>query len=366
MLRKNKRKKIFLLGSYHGNNLGDLEILDSILEKFYKDFDITVLTKSKYKVTSKLSSQYFDEGKISFVHPYNIFKILWKLIRTNLVLIGGGGLFFSYNFFDTLRITGKSQLLFWIKLTLLAAILGKKVFWFGVGFGPFDSFGKFLVKVGGLFVKKIYCRDSQSYTLLKEIINENKLYLSSDIVYTKVEPWKVKKYLDKSKSEINSVLLVTFEKDNLKELNYMIKELQNNNYKLFIASTNPDKDNKFNRELAEASDLLFIDTSSMNLAEFRNMFSRFDLVVSMRMHALLVGYQQGLIGIGLSKGIPKIEELQKQLYEAEFFDDNYQVIELIKELHNKMTVLKIKSIKNYENNFNLANSAFEDIIKEIR
>jgi polysaccharide pyruvyl transferase WcaK-like protein len=349
------KKNIFILGSYHGNNLGDLEILDTIIGRLYKDYSITILTKSKFKVKYKLASQYFENNNINFVHPYNIFRFLWKLIRSDFVLIGGGGLFFSNNVLDTLRIAGKSQLLYWIKTTILAKLLGKKVFWFGVGMGPLDGFGKFLTSIGSKFVTKAYLRDEYSYKLMSELTNLEKLELISDVVFSKQEPRKVKKLFEKSNSDLKNLLLIVFEKDNLQKIKALISQLLTKGIKVTLATTNPEKDNKFNKKLSKEFSTNFIDTSNMNLTEFRNMFNKFDLIISMRMHALLISYQQGTPGIGICDELPKVTEIQKQLYGKDISSNDYKLIET-----------SIPDLKSYEANFKLAETGFEKLLKELK
>lgn len=350
------KKNIFILGSYHGNNLGDLEILDTLISKLYKDYSLTILTTSKFKVASKLPIQYFQEGKIAFVNPFNIFKVLWKLIKSDVVLIGGGGLFFSNNFVDTLKIAGKSQLLYWVKFSILAKLLGKKVFWFGVGIGPLDEFGKFLTKLGAGFTNQIFVRDEYSFELMKKLGQVNKTTLMSDIVYAKQDSRKIKKYLERKTSDIKNVLLIVFDKKNKSKLQSLIDTLEVKKFKLAIAATNPDQDNKFIKNLAKECDLNFIDTSNMNLVEFRNMFNKFDLVISMRMHALLISYQQGVKGFGLSDNLPKVDEIQKQLYGVST-NSNSQYL---------LSELAEADLKSYEYQHELTEQGFKELIDLIK
>lgn len=362
---KTKQKKIFLLGSYHGNNFGDLEILDTILSKLYRDYSISIFTKSAFKIKTKLPIQYFEEGNISFVKPYNLVKVFINILRADAVIIGGGGLFFSYSIIDTLRLTAKSQLLYWINVTIIAKIFRKKVFWYGVGFGPFDKFGEVLTLLTSKIVNKIYPRDEYSFNLLKEKLKSKKLFETSDVVFSKVETRKVKKFFEKKSAEINNVLMFLFEKDNEKQLVEILNYLAKENLKVTIVSSNPNKDNKFNQKLSKICKTNFIDISNLSLQEFRNLFSKYDLVISMRMHPLLIGFQQGLLGIGLSDGISKVEELQKQLYRKNLFSDKYNIEEQLSKIKTNKITLKQESIQNYEEYFQSANLAFDDLIKEL-
>ena len=95
------------------------------------------------------------------------------------------------------------------------------------------------------------------------------------------------------------------------------------------------------------------------------MYSKYDLVISMRMHALLIGFQQGLLGIGLSDGIAKVEEIQNLLYKQNLFTNNYDINKLLDQIQSESSEIKAKSINEYEKLYLLANSAFDDLLKEL-
>ncbi len=214
-------------------------------------------------------------------------------------------------------------------------------------------------------VNKIYIRDDLSFELLKDKVNDKRLFASCDTVFSKIEQRKVKKNFEKRSGDFNNVVLFLFEKDNKSQLEKLINQLKKAKLKITIASSNPNKDNKFNLKLSKDFGTHFIDTSNFTIQDFRNMFSKFDLVLSMRMHALLIGFQQGLLGIGLSADISKVEELQNLLYKQPLYTNNYDVDKLLDQVQTETTVIKAKSISEYERYFQLSNSAFEDLLKEL-
>lgn len=364
---KSKYKKIFILGSYHGNNFGDLEILDSILSKLHRDFKITLLSKSGFKIRTKLASQYFETGMISFVNPFNYIKVLFNIIKADVLIIGGGGLFFSHSVMDTLKVKGRSQLIYWLKCTILAKLLGKKVYWFGVGMGPFESFGNKLMYFTSKFVDRIFVRDQASYSIMQSMVDKARLKLASDVVFSKYDTRKIKKSLaPKSQYTKNKILIIAFEKDNnLPKLEKMLTQLKTHNFKLTIASSNPDKDNKFNKTLSQKLKIDFLDTTNLTIAEFRNIFSRYELVISMRMHPLLMAFQQGTPGIGLADKLPKIVEIQDQLYSHPLYTTDYEVDNLVIDAQKIMLTNQNNLLSYYAENYTKADKAFTDIISLI-
>lgn len=361
---KSKYKKIFILGSYHGNNFGDLEILDSMLSKLHRDFNIAILSQSGFKIRTKLTSQYFESGMISFVNPFNYLKVLFNIIKADVLIVGGGGLFFSHSVIDTLKIKGKSQLIYWLKCTILAKLLGKKVYWFGVGMGPFDSFGSNLMHFTSKFVDRIFVRDQASYSMMQSMVDTARLKLASDVVFSKYETRKIKKNLaSKSQYSKNKILIIPFEKDNnLPKLEKMLTQLKEHNFRLTITSSNPDKDNEFNKTLSQKLKIDFLDTTNLTITEFRNIFSKYELLISMRMHPLLMAFQQGTPGIGLADKLPKIEEIQDQLYNLSLYTTDYEVEKLVIEAQKIMLTNQNKLLSNYSENYTKADKAFSDII----
>lgn len=191
---------------------------------------------------------------------------------------------------------------------------------------------------------------------MKKLGQVNKTTLMSDIVYAKQDSRKIKKYLERKTSDIKNVLLIVFDKKNKSKLQSLIDTLEVKKFKLAIAATNPDQDNKFIKNLAKECDLNFIDTSNMNLVEFRNMFNKFDLVISMRMHALLISYQQGVKGFGLSDNLPKVDEIQKQLYGVST-NSNSQYL---------LSELAEADLKSYEYQHELTEQGFKELIDLIK
>lgn len=358
-------KKIFICGSYHGNNFGDLAILDTFVGNLEKsgEYNFNVLSKDPNGVTKSLGWE--NKTNVSFVPAKNLFKIISAIRSSDKVIIGGGGLFFDYGFFDTILLVKKSQLLTWVGITLAARLFRKRVYWYAVGVGPFSWFGRILMKIGSKCAYSIKVRDEGSLNLMKNELKITKTQKSADIVFRRkfLEEVKINQ---ESKTQFNKIFFAfKGSETNLDKYSELISKVKSSfpNLEISLFSTNPKTDNSTHEKLSKELSVNFIDTSNFNLAEFYNIFNECDLLVSMRLHGLLIAFQEGIVGVGISSEIEKIgyqnkvTQFQKDFYEEELYLDGFDSEEL-KRLIDKIMSGKQKFVEEgigiYEGEYKLS------------
>lgn len=356
---KIKKKNILLCGSFHGNNLGDVAILDSVLRQYNDRYDVTVTTKNPKKLREVLDIN----SNVKLIKAINPFALFFSILKADIVQIGGGGLFFDYSGIDTLSVIGKSQLLVWISITVLSGLLRKKVCWLGIGIGEFSRMGKFLMKIGLLFVNHVEVRDKNSLDRLINNFKYLKAQKSGDWVYLAEEYGEVvRKHTNnkRRKGKIKVGIVLKERKGIREEAGELLKKISElyTDFELVLLTTNPDKDNALHKELADKFDLKFVDTSSLTLGEFSKEINKLKYIISMRMHALLLGFQQGVLGIGISseplndswKYLNKVEQIQEELYEEVLASRTLSfdtVKEKIDTIVFKDEYLRTEGLKNY-------------------
>ncbi len=174
LLNKNPfRPNDVLISGYYGyKNMGDDSLLKAIVQNLKSqkpDISITVLSKRPAETSAVYG--------INSIHRYNVFKIIYILRKTRLLISGGGSLLQdvtstqSYKYYSTI-----------IKLALKA---GAKVMVYANGIGPLNSeknrmdCKKLLEKVD-----KISLRDVQSLEELKNMGVDREITISADPAFS--------------------------------------------------------------------------------------------------------------------------------------------------------------------------------------
>ncbi len=134
----------FIHGFYGAGNAGDDAILHALIERLRSlapDAEITVCVRSLNLPA------YFGTGTIRTVSGFDLPAVKRAVAASDLVLVGGGGLFQDYNGFDGLNLfhtqssPGRQPgaIPYYSAPIFLAKTLGKPVLLYGLGVGPFVS-----------------------------------------------------------------------------------------------------------------------------------------------------------------------------------------------------------------------------------
>lgn len=165
-----KRDGVIICGAYGHGNAGDDAILKSIIQSV-KEIDgnmpITVLAKN----TPSIKKRY----RVDSIHTLNVPKFLWAMRKSKLYINGGG----------TLIQNATSQRSLWYYLfTLRAAkLLGNRVDMYGCGIGPVNGEKniRLVAKVLNRSVDTITLRERDSVNELKGFgVNKPEILLCSD------------------------------------------------------------------------------------------------------------------------------------------------------------------------------------------
>jgi polysaccharide pyruvyl transferase CsaB len=330
--------KIFLIGWFGAGNIGDEAILISellLLRNHLSKSEIYILSFNPEK-TRKLTANIPEVKKILRMgSKRDVFKSdflgIFKAFReVDVVLIGGGGIFQDiYNHYPIPFFTGMALLARWNK---------KRLVLYCVGIGPIrGSIGKKLCKVAANSADMICVRDAGSKDLLKSLGVNKPVHLSADPVFL-LEPVKngnVEKVIQSHhlgrngpaigvnvqdllfwKSESRKILAET--------LDTLIKE---RGATIVFLPLGAYKDGWFNREKSSAVDMAAskklaalmggkysIITDELTPQELLAVIEKLDLVISMRLHGLIMGLNAGVPVIALTyEEESKIRNLMERL-----------------------------------------------------
>lgn len=149
--------RVVISGYYGFNNSGDDALLKSIINDIKsvdENAQITVLSGAPKETKS-------DYG-VGAVYRYNIFSVLYSLIKCNLLISGGGTLIQDA--------TSTKSLLYYLGIIRAAKFLRKKVMLYANGIGPLTSFKNIeLTKDVLSDVELITLRDENSAKELEQI-----------------------------------------------------------------------------------------------------------------------------------------------------------------------------------------------------
>jgi L-malate glycosyltransferase len=350
-----RTKRVLLVGSYHGNNKGDEAILYAFVHKI-KDIDqdasITIISKNPLYI-----NKYY---RLKAVSPL---KGVFTIYKFDEIILGGGGLLFDYSVVDTLAIIKKSQLLFWLFISIIAKLFRKRAAWIAIGVGPINTIlAKKMIPLVANKVDYISVRDKESLILLNSLGVKN-IVESRDIVFGL-------EFSGVNSNENTYILIVPrYWEEKSDEFEIMFKKLISSalrlNLKVILTETNNKRDGFFNRNLATH----FMDEphfSYFPLNTHEPMETLFELIkksrylVSMRMHPIIIAALYGIPSIGIEYNTPKLLEVMNNLgqekYLMDMSDNSLKILEsmecnyidIISVL--KQSLVSIKIIENENNN----------------
>ena len=341
-------KNILLFGSYHSNNKGDELIFYSIKsllnEYFNNKVNLTLVTTNP---------EYFNSNyNINVIRPGDLIKIIKAIKSSDIIMIGGGGLFFDYSLLDTLKIRGESQIIYWFIITVLAGFFRKRVMWYRVGFGPIKTnFSKNLIKYSSKYVEKIIVRDNYSYKFLVSLnISKEKIIRSHDVVFRlKLKRHSNGKYI---------LIIPRYWNDSEDRIftffSNVISSLLDEGNNVVISETNHKKDGILSKMLyykfRSNKNLSYSPINSQDkVHKLINIIRRSKLLISMRMHPIIIASKLGIPVIGIEYNTPKIIECMKQIgmskYLSNFKEDESKILKMILSSLNKREEIR-KIMKN--------------------
>jgi polysaccharide pyruvyl transferase CsaB len=374
--------KIFLIGWFGAGNIGDEAILISellLLRDHISNAEFYILSFNPEK-TRQLTANIPEVKKILRMgSKRDVFKSdflgIFKAFReVDVVMIGGGGIFQDiYNHYP---------IPFFTAMALLARLNARYLIFYCVGIGPIRGFiGKKLCKFAVNSADIICVRDAGSKDLLKSLGVHRPVHLSADPVFL-LEPLRNENVEKVIKSHhlgkngptvgVNVQDLLFWKSESRKiladTLDTLIKE---KGATIVFLPFGAYKDGWFNREKSSAVDM----AASKNLAalmrgkysiiadeltpqELLAVIEKLDLVISMRLHGLIMGLNASVPVIALTyEEESKIRNLMERLnQEKNLFNVNAL---LYRELLNRIEDL-LFSMRNADRQPSLSVSSIRE------
>ncbi len=325
--------KVLISGYYGYDNLGDELILKAIIEHLRAldpTLDITVISKSPWRTVNLHPS-------VEAVARKDIFGIIKALRQCQLFISGGGGLLQ-----DT---TGQGSVLYYLGWGIIAKrLFGKKVMLYAQGIGPLHrDLSRAIVSSWIAKMDLITLREEKSLQLLRELrVPEDRIRITADPVLgltprasvslSEKHPLCIGVVLRQGRDKLQAVrewceILIAVK--NTYNARILLLPFQNpNDVKLSKAI----KDN-----LKEKVDVKYWDS----LGDVFSFYGSVDILVSMRLHALILAavYGKPMLGINYD---PKIDNF------LQLFGQQAVVREkIVKKLEN--LVVQRKTIANEQN-----------------
>lgn len=347
-----RRVNILLFGSYHGNNKGDEAILQSIISNINSmPFDVSVSVSS------------WDPGYIkntygidSFqVKPWYLPKILTKIVNSDVVVIGGGGLIFDFSNKKLLDF-GFSQLPFWLLIAELSKKLKKKTGFFGIGIGPLETkLGKYFTKYVFNKMDFIVVRDERSYAILKELGINRSVQKTSDptlCLFNKLSSNKDKKKLIYNTIGVSVCPIKNFFGKNIEKkyiegiaslVNAVIDEY---NFQVTFLPMNIRKDIKITKKVTKRikrTDMIDIIESNLMPLQIIQIIKNFDFFIGTRLHSIIFSS----IALTPFLAINYQDKVKEFIYDLKMEDC---LIEVPSFVNNEKNILEIFSKKWEEKN----------------
>ena len=165
-----RRDGALVCGAYGRGNAGDDAILEAIVTELRQiDPDLPVWVLSRSPEDTRMTY------RVNSIYTFGFPKFLWRMHKTKLYINGGGSLMQD--------VTSRRSLWFYLFTISAAKILGNKVLMYGCGIGPihYPSNRRLCAKVLQKRVDTITLRDTHSLTELKDMgIDHPEVILSSD------------------------------------------------------------------------------------------------------------------------------------------------------------------------------------------
>ena len=354
-----------IISGYYGfQNIGDDAMLMSIindLRKFKQDIKILILSKIPSGTTKD-----YDVESISRINPFRVYFAM----KNAKVFIYGGGNLLQDN-------TSTRSLLFYLGTVWLAKKMRLKVMFYANGIGPLKK------KINRLLTKKIMnkvdvitLREKLSYSELKHMeISKPRILLTADSALTVMDSHDIdSESILKSMGIDTTLPLIGFslrkypghEKFVHEKYENVIAKLADHMsekfglFPVFFPMQYPNDILILKNVAAKMNNKSFVVEEKLNVFETYGIISGMDMLVGMRLHALVFSAGAGVPMLGLVYD-PKIEWFLEYVNQASAGDvrqlefeelksaaENVwnNRLEIRKQLENDVLTLKEKSLEN--------------------
>ena len=328
-------KRILIGGYYGGNNLGDDALLAAIIASLRKQN-----SNLQFIVASFDPESTREQFQVESVHWREITELARSVQRSDLVLVGGGGLFQDYWGIEPQTYFRKTHggITTYGTLSKLAYLFGKPCMLYAVGVGPLNSLeARAQTKEIFSLCKAATLRDQNSRELIEEIggnIDSVNLIVTADPVFS-MEPSQndhkkvaelISQYPRAAGSPLIAVSLRYWEREIPMEqwTSSLAAQLdvfiQTYNAQVVLTPFQINAESLFTDDLAlnrviadkiSSSQNIFLIDKVLSAAEMQALYQQCDLVVAMRLHAAILALNAATPMIALSYD-PKVQSLMNE------------------------------------------------------
>lgn len=353
--------RVVISGYYGFDNMGDEAVLSSIVEglrQILPDIDIVVLSANVAKTG--------EIHKVKAINRNSIREVARCIKHSDILISGGGSLLQD--------VTSKRSVFYYLGVILMGLLFRKPVMIFAQGIGPLTSnLSRFLVQLILNRVSIISVRDEESAKLLMELGIKNSLInVTADPVFNLEPP---------SDEEVDELVsyegissndrwvgisirewkgLSTYREHLARAADYIIDRYQAKVVLIPMHISDDFKESEIIKNMMKNE--VKIIKGKYTPREIMGLIKKLDIVIGMRLHALIFSARMGIPFIGISYD-PKVDSLIKLMGQSELNKKN--IIEQIDELFENPCKYSC-SIKERANNLQIkakfSNKLFLDVI----
>lgn len=281
-------KNIFIFGYYGFKNTGDEAILSALVDNIkdiMPDANITALT---------YNSEHTEElFRIRAVSRNRFTEIINAIKNADVVISGGGSILQD--------VTSSRSLLYYLWIIWVAKRYGKKVMFYGNGFGPINRLiNRKIIRYLINQVDVITVRDFESKERMQSLGINKEITVTADAVFSlRLELESFEKHGDKRKIGIS--LRDWMGKERYKEIiaktaDYLIKR----NFEVIFIPMQFPTDLNISREIdALMTEVPILIHEEISPKEILKIISELDLLIGMRLHSLIFATIVGTPVVGL-------------------------------------------------------------------
>lgn len=356
--------KIALSGYYGFDNAGDEALLLAISSSIKR-----LAANSEFVVFSGCPAQTMRLHKMRAVNYMNPCSLIRELRTSDLLISGGGSIFQD--------VTSSRSLLYYISVVALARLFKKPVVFYAQGVGPINRpFNRWLLGKVANRVNLITLRDEASRKFLQRIgVQRPPLQVTADPVFA----------LQLEEADILETLKLfpLFADDQVKVLGVSVRQwsalegyqqelaqtldnMQEQGYEiLFIPMDYPDDILESKRVIACMRKPAHLLEQNLSTGQHLALISRLDLMLGMRLHALIFAASCGIPFAGISYD-PKIDAfldlfgLTSLSVSAQAMQEEIKTLLQNESVQNYIRQISLKMREQSEENARLALQVIED------
>ena len=318
-----ENKRIVISGYYGFNNSGDEAMLFAILKTLYQRFgdtDITVISGNPERTTHTFG--------VKAIPRFDGFSILKCLYNSDLLISGGGSLLQD--------VTSWKSLIYYLSIIFTGVCFRKKVFLYAQGIGPVrHRWVRWILRFVLNRVNAITVRDDESKGFLERLGVKNDIYCTADavlsLVPTSLAPGKAilhRNHIPQNKKIIGiSIRRWMNTSEWMERLKLYMKCMnKNNEYNFVFIPMQFPEDYQTAKDFCDDFPNVYILPESYDTEELMSLIGNLDLLIGIRLHALIFAALMHIPFIGISYD-PKIDNFlqsakQTAIFSIENFDEN--------------------------------------------